>query len=234
MKKIRISRNPNPIHVDKLNDISKQILISSRFLQNRLAHSKDMSNQLNYNIYNGNSNYITPIIKEKMLSMYSELSHRQNPLSTRINEYNSISTDNNNRMSYRQKGESFDKKKEEIMHLLKPNEIKLNKSKKLKHIQKKIKNKPKINLIFFQKSKHMNLKFTERMKLELDKILYKNENTSDENNNNFSKEKNKSNLKSKINQTINKNNSNKSKSISYRSSSIYIMNELKTKYGIKI
>ena len=106
MKKIRISRNPNPIHVDKLNDISKQILISSRFLQNRLAHSKDMSNQLNYNIYNGNSNYITPIIKEKMLSMYSELSHRQNPLSTRINEYNSISTDNNNRMSYRQKGES--------------------------------------------------------------------------------------------------------------------------------
>ena len=163
MKKIRISRNPNPIHVDKLNDISKQILISSRFLQNRLAHSKDMSNQLNYNIYNANSNYITPIIKEKMLSMYSELSHRQNPLSTRINEYNSISTDNNNRMSYRQKGESFDKKKEEIMHLLKPNEIKLNKSKKLKHIQKKIKNKPKINLIFFQKSKHMNLKFTERM-----------------------------------------------------------------------
>ena len=60
-----------------------------------------------------------------MLSMYSELSHRQNPLSTRINEYNSISTDNNNRMSYRQKGESFDKKKEEIMHLLKPNEIRL-------------------------------------------------------------------------------------------------------------
>ena len=234
MKKISISRNPNSIHIDKLNDITKQILISSRFLQNRLAHSKDMSNQLNYNIYNGNSNYITPIIKEKMLSMYSELSHRQNPLSTRINEYNSISTDNNNRMSYRQKGESFDKKKEEIMHLLKPNEIKLNKSKKLKHIQKKIKNKPKINLIFFQKSKHMNLKFTERMKLELDKILYKNENTSDENNNNFSKEKNKSNLKSKINQTINKNNSNKSKSISYRSSSIYIMNELKTKYGIKI
>ena len=233
MKKIRISRNPNPIHVDKLNDISKQILISSRFLQNRLSHSKEMSNELNHNIYNANSNYITPIIKEKMLSMYSELSHRQNPLSTRINEYNSISTDNNNRMSYRQKGESFDKKKQEIMHLLKPNnEIILNKSKKIKHIQK-IK-KPKLNLFFFTKSKNMNLKFTERMKLELDKILYKNENTSDENNNNFSKEKNKSNLKSKINQTINKNNSNKSKSISYRSSSIYIMNELKTKYGIKI
>ena len=233
MKKIRISRNSNPIHIDKLNDISKQILISSRFLQNRLSHSKEMSNELNHNIYNANSNYITPIIKEKILNMYSELSQNQNPLSIRINEYNSLSTENNNRIIYKQKGESFDKKKQEIMHLLKPNnEIILNKSKKIKHIQK-IK-KPKINLFFFTKSKNMNLKFTDRMKLELDKILYKNENMSDENNNNISKDKNKTNLKSKINQTSNKSNSNKSKSISYRNNSLFIINELKIKYGIKI
>ena len=124
MKKISISRNPNSIHIEKLNDITKQILISSRFLQSRQNNSKEKSNSnnLNYNIDNANSNYITPNIKEKMLNMYSELSFKQNPLSTRINEYNSFSTENNNKIINKQKGQSLDKKKEEIMHLLKPND----------------------------------------------------------------------------------------------------------------
>ena len=237
MKKISISRNPNSIHIDKLNDITKQILISSRFLQSRQNNSKEKSNSnnLNYNIDNANSNYITPNIKEKMLNMYSELSFKQNPLSTRINEYNSFSTENNNQIINKQKGQSLDKKKEEIMHLLKPNnDILINKSQKLKKIQK-MKKKPKINLNnIFQKTKHINLKFSERMKSELDKILYKNENISDENKNNLSKEKNETKLKSKINQSLNNNNSYKTKSISYTNNSLYLINQLKTKYGIKI
>lgn len=237
MKKISISRNPNSIHIDKLNDITKQILISSRFLQSRQNNSKEKSNSnnLNYNIDNANSNYITPNIKEKMLNMYSELSFKQNPLSTRINEYNSFSTENNNKIINKQKGQSLDKKKEEIMHLLKPNnDILINKSQKLKKIQK-MKKKPKINLNnIFQKTKHINLKFSERMKSELDKILYKNENISDENKNNLSKEKNETKLKSKINQSLNNNNSYKTKSISYTNNSLYLINQLKTKYGIKI
>ena len=237
MKKISISRNPNSIHIDKLNDITKQILISSRFLQSRQNNSKEKSNSnnLNYNIDNANSNYITPNIKEKMLNMYSELSFKQNPLSTRINEYNSFSKENNNQIINKQKGQSLDKKKEEIMHLLKPNnDILINKSQKLKKIQK-MKKKPKINLNnIFQKTKHINLKFSERMKSELDKILYKNENISDENKNNLSKEKNETKLKSKINQSLNNNNSYKTKSISYTNNSLYLINQLKTKYGIKI
>ena len=237
MKKISISRNPNSIHIEKLNDITKQILISSRFLQSRQNNSKEKSNSnnLNYNIDNANSNYITPNIKEKMLNMYSELSFKQNPLSTRINEYNSFSTENNNKIINKQKGQSLDKKKEEIMHLLKPNDdILINKSQKLKKIQK-MKKKPKINLNnIFQKTKHINLKFSERMKSELDKILYKNENISDENKNNLSKEKNETKLKSKINQSLNNNNSYKTKSISYTNNSLYLINQLKTKYGIKI
>ena len=237
MKKISISRNPNSIHIEKLNDITKQILISSRFLQSRQNNSKEKlnSNNLNYNIDNANSNYITPNIKEKMLNMYSELSFKQNPLSTRINEYNSFSTENNNQIINKQKGQSLDKKKEEIMHLLKPNnDILINKSQKLKKIQK-MKKKPKINLNnIFQKTKHINLKFSERMKSELDKILYKNENISDENKNNLSKEKNETKLKSKINQSLNNNNSYKTKSISYTNNSLYLINQLKTKYGIKI
>jgi hypothetical protein len=237
MKKISISRNPNSIHIEKLNDITKQILISSRFLQSRQNNSKEKSNSnnLNYNIDNANSNYITPNIKEKMLNMYSELSFKQNPLSTRINEYNSFSTENNNQIINKQKGQSLDKKKEEIMHLLKPNnDILINKSQKLKKIQK-MKKKPKINLNnIFQKTKHINLKFSERMKSELDKILYKNENISDENKNNLSKEKNETKLKSKINQSLNNNNSYKTKSISYTNNSLYLINQLKTKYGIKI
>ena len=224
MKKISISRNPNSIHIEKLNDITKQILISSRFLQSRQNNSKEKSNSnnLNYNIDNANSNYITPNIKEKMLNMYSELSFKQNPLSTRINEYNSFSTENNNKIINKQKGQSLDKKKEEIMHLLKPNnDILINKS--------------QINLNnIFQKTKHINLKFSERMKSELDKILYKNENISDENKNNLSKEKNETKLKSKINQSLNNNNSYKTKSISYTNNSLYLINQLKTKYGIKI
>ena len=237
MKKISISRNPNSIHIEKLNDITKQILISSRFLQSRQNNSKEKSNSnnLNYNIDNANSNYITPNIKEKMLNMYSELSFKQNPLSTRINEYNSFSTENNNKIINKQKGQSLDKKKEEIMHLLKPNnDILINKSQKLKKIQK-MKKKPKINLNnIFQKTKHINLKFSERMKSELDKILYKNENISDENKNNLSKEKNETKLKSKINQSLNNNNSYKTKSISYKNNSLYLINQLKNKYIIKI
>ena len=226
---------------NKSSLIKKNIVLKKNFnmpsdlksnISNNSNSSKNYSNKMKKNIFNySKKNNLINLINDDIIpktdrTLIEKLEHNLFKLSKK----NIFSHKNSNN---KQKEKKKNKKKQEIMHLLKPNnEIILNKSKKIKHIQK-IK-KPKINLFFFTKSKNMNLKFTDRMKLELDKILYKNENMSDENNNNISKDKNKTNLKSKINQTSNKSNSNKSKSISYRNNSLFIINELKIKYGIKI
>ena len=70
MKRILISRNS--AHLDKLNNISNEVLTLGRYIHNSNKNKENLK-ESNYNINDVNSKSINPNIKEKITNIFSEL-----------------------------------------------------------------------------------------------------------------------------------------------------------------
>ena len=89
MKGLFNARNLN--HIDKLNKLSKEVLISARIIQKNNNIEKDFSGEMNYKINNIHLNLINPNVKRKMSNILTELSLGNKALSSnqsKIYNYN--------------------------------------------------------------------------------------------------------------------------------------------------
>lgn len=236
MKRILISRNS--AHLDKLNNISNEVLTLGRYIHNSNKNKENLK-ESNYNINDVNSKSINPNIKEKITNIFSELSFREKPLSKSINNYNSKLVEtkmrlfhlNKNKIENEKKKISLNNKKKEIMNLLNNFNNKLSKNKKMTLKKNKNKNVLKSRNI---KLNFPELKFSERMKSEISKILYKTkeDNLTDEvkeiKNNENKKIKSYREKHTRIQTEISERNS----SLSNRNYTNEIINQLKIKYRL--
>ena len=180
----------NSQHIDKLNRITKEVLLSIRLIKNKNSNNNS-SLGINQKI-NSNFNKVNPIFKKQMNNILNEFSFYSRPLSSnqsnifnyKLNEYQKKSNRffsfeiNQNKNNNSTKKSSLEMKKEEMMNLLDNN------------YKSKIKNKRNNNLIRLN-NKNINISiddkikisFIDRMKTEINKMLFKNENQ----NNNINK-----------------------------------------------
>ena len=180
----------NSQHIDKLNRITKEVLLSIRLIKNKNSNNNLLLG-INQKI-NSNFNKVNPIFKKQMNNILNEFSFYSRPLSSnqsnifnyKLNEYQKKSNRcfsfeiNQNKNNNSTKKSSLEMKKEEMMNLLDNN------------YESKIKNKRNNNIIRIN-NKNINISiddkikisFIDRMKTEINKMLFKNENK----NNNINK-----------------------------------------------
>ena len=120
----------NSQHIDKLNRITKEVLLSIRLIKN-----KNINNNLLLGInqkINSNFNKVNPIFKKQMNNILNEFSFYSRPLSSnqsnifnyKLNEYQKKSNRrfsfeiNQNKNNNSTKKSSLEMKKEEMMNLL--------------------------------------------------------------------------------------------------------------------
>ena len=236
MKGIFNARNLN--HIDKLNKLSKEVLISARIIQKNNNIEKDFSGEMNYKINNIHLNLINPNVKRKMSNILTELSLGNKALSSnqsKIYNYNFKAEKKNIRYFSSSKSQiefekkhSIEKKKKEIFSLLTSYNEKSNRNQK-------------VNLISLQKNINKNENFAFRMKSEINKILNKSKNP----NNNIKKNsivnskdlkinienniKSRKKIKHKRNLTFSLLNDN----ITKENNTFETMKKIKFKYGLK-
>ena len=225
-------RTGNNEILEKINILTKDVILS-----------KTLNNEVNHeNIINPKSETFlkNPLFKEKLYSVFSEIPNKK------VNSTNKIilnKNKNNNRNNKRneiynnEKREILNKKKDEILYLLNPLDAQLNKNRRKRNKNSKIKS----NYPFFQNEIKT---FPERIRNEINKILFKDgiiktDNSIKEKRNNFNSSNNnfinyKSGKNSLSHRRINssnyrfKNNQNKKKG----NSIVESIQKLKLQYGI--
>ena len=231
-------RTRNNEILEKINILTKDVILS-----------KTLNNEVNHeNIINPKSETFlkNPLFKEKLYSVFSEIPNKKvknlkNPiiLNPKKNNNTIPKKENNkrNEIYNNEKREILNKKKDEILYLLNPLDAQLNKNRRKRNKNSKIKS----NYPFFQNEIKT---FPERIRNEINKILFKDgiiktDNSIKEKRNNFNSSNNnfinyKSGKNSLSHRRINssnyrfKNNQNKKKG----NSIVESIQKLKLQYGI--
>ena len=216
--------------LQKINSLTKEVILTNTIKKNSNGNNDE---ELDFN--KPTLLLQNPLFKEKLSSVFSEITNK-NPNKNINNNINSNPNENSsqnkkNILYDNEKRNMLNKKKEEIMNLLNPLNAQLNKNRR-----KKI-NKTNVNIntpIF----NNNQVKFSERVRNELNKILYKSE---PQNYNLFSEEgkeinslNNDSNLKSgrDLNHKRITSTSFRSEKQKKTNSVIETLNKLKIQYGI--
>ena len=177
MKKKHNSRNIQ--HLDKLNSLSKDVLLSGRYIQDSNSNNTgENSNKVltSFELTKTKSNFLNPLFKQKLFDVYSEIAPRNKTLSPtrRNNSYycpnKNIKYENNNILND-EKRVVLNMKKNEILYLLNPFNEKFNINKEK---EKNFKKRP-INIKSLYKISDDNIKFPDKVRNEINKILSKNE-----------------------------------------------------------
>ena len=82
MKKKHNSRNIQ--HLDKLNSLSKDVLLSGRYIQDSNSNNTgENSNKVltSFELTKTKSNFLNPLFKQKLFDVYSEIAPRNKTLS---------------------------------------------------------------------------------------------------------------------------------------------------------
>ena len=216
--------------LQKINSLTKEVILTNTIKENLNGNNNE---ELDFN--KPTLLLQNPLFKEKLSSVFLEITNK-NPNKNINNNINSNQNENSsqnkkNILYDNDKRNMLNKKKEEIMNLLNPLNSQLNKNRR-----KKI-NKTNVNIntpIF----NNNQVKFSERVRNELNKILYKSE---PQNYNLFSEEgkeinslNNDSNLKSgrDLNHKRITSTSFRSEKQKKTNSVIETLNKLKIQYGI--
>ena len=160
-------RTGNNEILEKINILTKDVILS-----------KTLNNEVNHeNIINPKSETFlkNPLFKEKLYSVFSEIPNKKvknlkNPiiLNPKKNNNTIPKKENNkrNEIYNNEKREILNKKKDEILYLLNPLDAQLNKNRRKRNKNSKIKS----NYPFFQNEIKT---FPERIRNEINKILFK-------------------------------------------------------------
>ena len=179
MKKKHNSRNIQ--HLDKLNSLSKEVLLSGRYIQDNNSNNTGENSKkvlTSFELTKTKSNFLNPLFKQKLFDVYSEIAPRNKTLSPtrRNNSYycpnKNIKYENNNILND-EKRVVLNMKKNEILYLLNPFNSKF-------HLEKekiKIKNKKKRSIDFKRilNTGNNDIKFPDKIRNEINRILSKNE-----------------------------------------------------------
>ena len=160
-------RTGNNEILEKINILTKDVILS-----------KTLNNEVNHeNIINPKSETFlkNPLFKEKLYSVFSEIPNKKvmnlkNPITLNPKKNNNTipKKENNkrNEIYNNEKREILNKKKDEILYLLNPLDAQLNKNRRKRNKNSKIKS----NYPFFQNEIKT---FPERIRNEINKILFK-------------------------------------------------------------
>lgn len=175
MKKKHNSRNIQ--HLEKLNSISKDVLLSARYVhENKNNTHENMNIPISFDFSKTKTDLLNPLFKQKLFEVISEISSRNKTISP---TYNRNSTYNNGSYSSRisnidyskspilddGKREVLNTKKNEILYLLNPFNNKFNKG-KIKHVKH-----INVNSLY----KNNEIKFSDKIRKEINRILFKND-----------------------------------------------------------
>ena len=216
--------------LQKINSLTKEVILTNTIKENLNGNN---SEELDFN--KPTLLLQNPLFKEKLSSVFLEITNK-NPNKNINNNINSNQNENSsqnkkNILYDNEKRNMLNKKKEEIMNLLNPLNSQLNKNRR-----KKI-NKTNVNIntpIF----NNNQVKFSERVRNELNKILYKSEpqnyNLVSEEGKEINSLNNDSNLKSgrDLNHKRITSTSFRSEKQKKTNSVIETLNKLKIQYGI--
>ena len=216
--------------LQKINSLTKEVILTNTIKENLNGNNDE---ELDFN--KPNLLLQNPLFKEKLSSVFSEITNKnpnKNINNNIISNQNENSSQNKKNILYdNEKRNMLNKKKEEIMNLLNPLNAQLNKNRR-----KKI-NKTNVNIntpIF----NNNQVKFSERVRNELNKILYKSEpqnyNLVSEEGKEINSLNNDSNLKSgrDLNHKRITSTSFRSEKQKKTNSVIETLNKLKIQYGI--
>jgi hypothetical protein len=216
--------------LQKINSLTKEVILTNTIKKNSNGNNDE---ELDFN--KPTLLLQNPLFKEKLSSVFSEITNK-NPNKNINNNINSNPNENSsqnkkNILYDNEKRNMLNKKKEEIMNLLNPINAQLNKNRR-----KKI-NKTNVNTNtpFFNNNQ---VKFSERVRNELNKILYKSEpqnyNLVPEEGKEINSLNNDSNLKSgrDLNHKRITSTSFRSEKQKKTNSVIETLNKLKIQYGI--
>ena len=216
--------------LQKINSLTKEVILTNTIKENLNGNNNE---ELDFN--KPTLLLQNPLFKEKLSSVFLEITNK-NPNKNINNNINSNQNENSsqnkkNILYDNDKRNMLNKKKEEIMNLLNPLNSQLNKNRRKKINKTNVNiNTPIIN--------NNQVKFSERVRNELNKILYKSE---PQNYNLFSEEgkeinslNNDSNLKSgrDLNHKRITSTSFRSEKQKKTNSVIETLNKLKIQYGI--
>ena len=166
MKIRNYSRNTQ--HLNKLNSLSKEVLSSARYV-----HDIDENHENKNNLFqlNTKTDLMNPLFKEKLYGMLNEFVSRNKTISpNHINGNYTSRTYCNNPLND-EKRKVLNMKKNEILYLLNPFNEKFNINKEK---EKNFKKRP-INIKSLYKISDDNIKFPDKVRNEINKILSKNE-----------------------------------------------------------
>lgn len=225
--------------LEKINILTKDIILTNSYSKDNINNNYDneiIQSKPTFDFNRQDSLMSNPKFKEKFYSMFSEISNRSltKTSSNKINlsQNENLSQNNNNILFNNEKRDILNKKKEDILNLLNPYESNINKTKNKNRLKKSPIN---INKHFINNE---DVKFSDRIRKELNKVLYKD---SLQNNFQFDEERDSVNLKNKnidnykrINTSSsslrgNNNNINKKKD---NNSIVDTIQKLKIQYGI--
>ncbi len=166
MKIRNYSRNTQ--HLNKLNSLSKEVLLSARYV-----HDIDENHENKNNLFqlNTKTDLMNPLFKEKLYGILNEFVSRNKTISpNHINGNYTSRTYCNNPLND-EKRKVLNMKKNEILYLLNPFNEKFNTNKEK---EKNFKKRP-INIKSLYKISDDNIKFPDKVRNEINKILSKNE-----------------------------------------------------------
>ena len=216
--------------LQKINSLTKEVILTNTIKENLNGNN---SEELDFN--KPTLLLQNPLFKEKLSSVFLEITNK-NPNKNINNNINSNQNENSsqnkkNILYDNEKRNMLNKKKEEIMNLLNPLNSQLNKNRRKKINKTNVNiNTPIIN--------NNQVKFSERVRNELNKILYKSEpqnyNLVSEEGKEINSLNNDSNLKSgrDLNHKRITSTSFRSEKQKKTNSVIETLNKLKIQYGI--
>jgi hypothetical protein len=216
--------------LQKINSLTKEVILTNTIKENLNGNNDE---ELDFN--KPNLLLQNPLFKEKLSSVFSEITNKnpnKNINNNIISNQNENSSQNKKNILYdNEKRNMLNKKKEEIMNLLNPLNSQLNKNRRKKINKTNVNiNTPIIN--------NNQVKFSERVRNELNKILYKSEpqnyNLVSEEGKEINSLNNDSNLKSgrDLNHKRITSTSFRSEKQKKTNSVIETLNKLKIQYGI--
>ena len=216
--------------LQKINSLTKEVILTNTIKENLNGNNDE---ELDFN--KPNLLLQNPLFKEKLSSVFSEITNKnpnKNINNNIISNQNENSSQNKKNILYdNEKRNMLNKKKEEIMNLLNPLNSQLNKNRRKKINKTNVNiNTPIIN--------NNQVKFSERVRNELNKILYKSEpqnyNLVSEEGKEINSLNNDSNLKSgrDLNHKRITSTSFRSEKKKKTNSVIETLNKLKIQYGI--
>ena len=176
MKKKHNSRNIQ--HLERLNSISKDVLLSGRYVhENKNNTHENMNIPISFDLSKTKSNLLNPLFKQKLFDVISEISTRNKTISPSYNRYSTYNngsySSRTNNIDYNKspilnngKREVLNMKKNEILYLLNPFNAKFNNKDKIKHVKH-------VNIHSLYKNNE--IKFSDKIRKEINRILSKND-----------------------------------------------------------